>query len=151
VMSGRTSLNGLNVGTRPIFATFLADRVGLPIDSPEFEAYLAQSVALGQHAADPADSLNFARRWRQRPFPGAAPRRVLVQEGVGDELVWNVLTEELAMVAGLPTNVAASDPAGVSGHWIFQPPGGHGIFDRADVQDQAATFLASGGTELIDP
>jgi hypothetical protein len=76
---------------------------------------------------------------------------VLVQEGVGDELVWNVLTEELAMVAGLPTNVPASDPAGVSGHWIFQPPGGHGIFDRADVQDQAATFLASSGTELIDP
>jgi len=151
VMSGRTSLNGLNAGTRPIFTTFLAEHVGLPIDSPAFEAYLAQSVALGQHAADAADSLNAARRWTRRPFPGTAPRRVLVQEGVGDDLVWNSLTEELAMVAGLPTNVPASDVAGVSGHWIFQPPGGHGIFERADVQDQAATFLASGGTELIDP
>jgi hypothetical protein len=40
----------------------------------------------------------------------------------------------------------------VSGHWIFQPPGGHGIFDqRADVRAQAAAFLASGGTEIVDP
>jgi hypothetical protein len=76
---------------------------------------------------------------------------VLVQEGIGDALVWNVLTEELAMVAGLASNVPQSDPGGVAGHWVFDPPGGHGIFNRTDVQEQAAVFLASGGTNLIDP
>jgi hypothetical protein len=151
VMSGRTALNGLNEGTRPIYATFLADRVGLPADSAAFETYLLQSVALGQHGADAADSLNFARRWWLDPFPSTPRRRVLVQEGVGDALVWNVLTEELAMVAGLPTNVAQSDADGVAGHWIFDLPGGHGIFERTDVQDQAGRFLASGGTELAAP
>jgi hypothetical protein len=155
VMSGRTALNGLNKGTRPIYEAYLAGRVGLPADSADFETYLLQSIALGQHAADAADSLNFARRWWRLPFPRnfgrAGRRRVLVQEGVGDALVWNVLTEELAMVAGLSTNVPQRDPAGVAGHWIFEPPGGHGIFERADVQEQAGVFLASGGTELIDP
>jgi len=151
VMSGRTALNGLNAGTRPIYASYLSERVGLAADSPEFEAYLAQSIALGQLAADAADSLNFARRWWQLPFPGTAPRPVLIQEGVDDPLVWNVLTEELAMVAGFATNVPQHDAAGVTGHWIFQPPGGHGIFDRPDVQEQAAVFLASEGTQLIDP
>jgi PAS domain-containing protein len=152
VMSGRTALNGLNVATRPIFTQFLADRVGLPVTSAEFEQYLAREVELGQHGANEADALNFARRWTQRPFPGYAPRRVLVQEGVGDELVFNTLSEELAMVAGFATNVPATDAAGVSGHWIFDPPGGHGIFDqRADVRAQAATFLASGGTAIVAP
>jgi hypothetical protein len=152
VTSGRTALNALNIGTRPIFAQFLADRVGLPIDSAEFEAYLAREVDLGQHGANEADSLNFARRWTQRPFPGYAPRRVLVQEGIGDELVFNVLSEELAMVAGLATNTPAAADGGVSGHWIFDPPGGHGIFDqRSDVRNQAATFLATGGTSLVAP
>jgi hypothetical protein len=75
-----------------------------------------------------------------------------MQEGVGDGLVWNVLTEELAMVAGFATGVPRADPAGVSGHWIFDHPGGHGIFDaRADVRRQAARFLAGDGTEIVDP
>jgi hypothetical protein len=151
VMSGRTALNGLNAGTLPIYSGYYSARVGLAPDSPEFEAYLAQSIALGQHAADPSDSLNFARRWWLAPFPGTERRRVLVQEGIGDALVWNVLTEELAMVAGLQSNVPQSDPDGVAGHWIFDPPGGHGIFDRTDVQEQAAVFLASEGTSLIEP
>jgi hypothetical protein len=151
-MGGRTALNALNEGTKPIFASYLAGRVGLAVDSPEFDAYLAREVDLGQHGANEADSLNFARRWVRQPFPGYAPRRVLVQEGIGDELVFNALSEELAMVAGLASNVPASDPAGVSGHWIFEPPGGHGIFDaRADVRAQAATFLESGGTVLAAP
>jgi len=152
VMSGRTALNGLNAGTRPIFASYLATRVGLPETGARFEAYLARFVALGQHAADAADALNFARRWTQQPFPGYAPRRILMQEGVGDALVFNALTEELAAVAGLARNQPRMDAGGVSGLWIFQPPGGHGIFDqRAEVRTQAASFLASGGVLIDDP
>ena len=44
-----------------------------------------------------------------------------------------------------------SDPAGVSGHWIFDLPGGHGILARDDVRAQAFEFLESGGTEIVDP
>lgn len=152
VMSGRTALNGLNQTTRPIFTGYLAGRVGLDVNSDAFERYLDLEIALGEHAANEADSLNFARRWTREPFAGYAPRRILMQEGVGDTLVFNVLTEELAAVAGFASNVAASDPAGVSGHWIFQPPGGHGIFDqRAEVRAQAGQFLASDGTEIVTP
>jgi dienelactone hydrolase len=152
VMGGRTALNALNEGTKPIFASYLASRVGLAVDSPEFDAYLAREVDLGQHGANEADSLNFARRWIHQPFPGYERRRVLMQEGIGDQLVFNALSEELAMVAGLESNVEMSDPAGVSGHWIFDPPGGHGIFDdRPDVRAQAAQYLKSGGIALIEP
>lgn len=152
VMSGRTALNGLNAAAGPIFEQSLATRVGLTVGTPAFAAYLDRQIALGVHAANEADALNFARRWVRQPLPGYAPRRILMQEGVGDPLVWNVLTEELAMVAGLPTGVASSDPAGVSGHWIFDMPGGHGIFDgRADVRDQAARYLAADGTEIAAP
>ncbi|HWP65995.1 MAG TPA: alpha/beta hydrolase [Candidatus Limnocylindria bacterium] len=151
VMSGRTALNGLNTGTRPIYASYYSARVGLDAGTPEFEAYLAQTIALGQHAADPSDSLNFAQRWWLAPFVGTPRTPVLVQQGVDDPLVWNVLTEELAMVAGLPTNVPQRDADGVAGHWIFDDPGGHDIFAREDVQEQAAVFLASDGRDLLDP
>jgi hypothetical protein len=151
VMSGRTTLNGLNRDAGGIFATTLAGRVGLTVGTPEFDAYLERQIALATHGANEADSLNFVRRWTRLPL-GEGPARVLIQEGVDDGLVWNVLTEELAKVAGFPTGVARTDPTGVSGHWIFDMPGGHGIFDgRADVRDQAARFLASGGTELAAP
>jgi hypothetical protein len=151
VMSGRTTLNGLNRGAGDIFATTLAGRVGLTVGTPAFEAYLDRQIALATHGANEADSLNFARRWTRLPL-GEVPARVLIQEGVDDELVWNVLTEELAKVAGFPTSVARSDPDGVSGHWIFDMPGGHGIFNgRADVREQAARFLASNGTDLAAP
>src|SRR5206468_1166782 len=100
VMSGRLTLNGLNRDAGPIFAASLAARVGLTVGTPAFAAYLDRQIALGTHGANEADSLNFARRWSRQPYAVCAPRRVLMQEGVGDGLVWNVLTEELAMVAG---------------------------------------------------
>jgi hypothetical protein len=44
-----------------------------------------------------------------------------------------------------------TDPAGVSGLWRFQPPGGHDIFSRADVRGQAIHYLGSNGTEISAP
>jgi len=105
-------------------------------------------AGLGQ---DPADSLNWARRYRDQPFPGARARRILMQQGVGDALIPNIFTEEYAHVAGFATNTPQSDPNGVSGHWIFDMPGGHGIFGRDDVREQAVEFLLSGGTEIREP
>jgi hypothetical protein len=100
---------------------------------------------------DSVDGLNYARRWFLDPFPGSAPHRVLLQEGIGDQLVDNESTEALAAAGGLVANTPVSDPAGVSGLWRFDPPGGHGILARPDVREQALRFLASGGTEIIDP
>ncbi len=149
VAGGRVAFLGNNPGTRPIFAQFLATQAQLDVDSPEFETFLQRMFELGQQGLDPADPLNYARRWRREPFAGFAPRRVLMQEGIGDLWVNNDSTEALAAAGGLVADEAMSDREGVSGLWRFEPPGGHGIFGRPDVREQAVHFLASGGTEII--
>ena len=148
VAGGRVAFLGNNPGTRPIFSQYLAMQAQLDVDSAEFETFLQRMFELGQQALDPADGLNYGRRWRLEPFAGFIPRRVLIQEGIGDLLVANQSTEALAAAGGLVGDAPMSDPAGVSGLWRFEPPGGHGIFGRADVREQAVHFLASGGTEI---
>lgn len=151
VAGGRVAFLGDNPGTRPIYTGYYSAAAMLDIDSPEFEAFLQRSLELGQQALDPADGLNYAAFWRRAPLPGFAPRRVLMQEGIGDPLVSNAATEELAAAGGLPADVALADPAGVSALWRFDNPGGHSILARGDVQAQAVEFLASGGTSISDP
>ena len=151
VAGGRVAFLGDNPGTRPIFSAFLAMHAGLDVASPEFEVFLQRMLELGQQGLDPADGLNYARRWRLDPLSGYAARRVLIQEGIGDALVSNQSTEDLAAAGGLPAQMPMSDPLGVSALWRFDPPGGHGILSRADVRLQAVSFLASNGTEIIDP
>jgi hypothetical protein len=151
VAGGRVAFLGDNPGTRPIYTGYYATTAMLDIGSPEFETYLQRTLELGQQALDPADGLNYAAAWRRAPLPGYAPRRVLMQEGIGDALVSNVATEELAAAGGLPADVALEDPAGVSALWRFDNPGGHGILSRADVRAQAVEFLASAGTSIRDP
>lgn len=151
VTGGRVGRLGEAPSVAAIYQLVAAAFAGLPLASPEFQVYNARLLELGDLAESPADALSYARRWKRRPYPGAPPRRVLIQEGVGDDLVLNVLTEELARVAGYEPNVPRSDPSGVSGHWIFEPPGGHGIFGREDVRKQAYRFLESAGTVIEDP
>jgi dienelactone hydrolase len=151
VAGGRVAFLGNNPGTRPIFTQYLATQAKLDVASPEFETFLQRMLALGQQALDPADPLDYARRWHLDPFAGFAPRRVLMQEGIGDLLVSNDSTEALAAAGGLIGDVAMSDPAGVSGLWRFEPPGGHNIFARPDVREQAIHYLASNGTEIVAP
>lgn len=151
VTGGRVAFLGDNPGTRDIYAATYAERAELELGTPEFEVFLRRLLELGQQGLDPADGLNFARRWSIDPLPGFAPRRVLMQEGIDDTLVSNASTEELAGAAGLPADVALSDAGGVSALWRFDEPGGHGILARQDVRAQAAEFLASGGTRIVDP
>ena len=151
VAGGRVAFLGDNPGTRPIYSQYYAMQAQLGIDSPEFEVFRQRLLELGQQALDPGDPLNFARRWHLAPYPGFAPRRVLMQEGIGDNLVANDSTEALAIAGGLAAQQPMSDPNGVSGLWRFEPPGGHGIFARADVRAQAFRFLASDGTEIAAP
>ncbi len=151
VAGGRVAFLGQSVGLRGLVSGELSAEVGLTIDDPDFEIYLQRTLETGQHAMDPVDGLNFARRWFREPFDGVAPHRVLLQEGIGDELVDNASTEALAVAGGLVADTPMSDPGGVSGLWRFDPPGGHGILARDDVQAQAFRFLESEGTEIIDP
>jgi len=151
VMGGRVAFLAQSPGLRPLVAGVRADLVGLDVSSPEFDVFYSRFLDVAGLGQSPADSLNWARRWHDLPQFGTPTRRILMQEGEGDPLVPNIFTEELATVAGFSTNVALSDAGGVSGHWIFAPPGGHGIFARADVQDQAIGFLLSGGTEIAAP
>ncbi|MEW6273411.1 MAG: hypothetical protein AB1689_29375 [Thermodesulfobacteriota bacterium] len=151
VAGGRVAFLGQSIGLRDLVGGSLAAEVGLEVDDPLFAAYLQRTLELGQHAMDTVDGLNFARRWFLEPFPGVRPHRVLLQEGIGDLLVDNASTEALAAAGGLVANVPMSDPGGVSGLWRFAPPGGHGILARPDVLQQAIRFLASDGTEIVDP
>ena len=151
VAGGRIAFLGEAEGLRDLVQGELAAEVGLDIEAPEFQVYLQRVLETGQHAMDSFDGLNYARRWFLEPFPGVAPHRVLLQEGIGDTLVDNENTEALAKAGGLVANAPVTDPAGVSGLWRFDPPGGHGILARQDVRDQAFRFLASNGTEIIDP
>jgi dienelactone hydrolase len=151
VAGGRVAFLGDNPGTRPIFTSYLAAEADLDVQSPEFEVFLQRSLELGQQALDPADGLNYARYWNLEPLPGFVPRRVLMQEGIGDLLVSNESTEALAAAGGLVADTPQSSAAGVSGLWRFDPPGGHGILARADVRAQAVIFLATRGTVIVDP
>jgi hypothetical protein len=151
VAGGRVAFLGDNPGTRPIYQSALAEQAGLPVTDPDFEIFIQRMLTLGQQALDAADPLNFAGRWRADPPPGFAPRRVLIQEGIGDALVSNASTEALAAAGALPAQTPQSDVDGVSGLWRFDPPGGHSIFGRDDVREQAVEFLASGGTAIVAP
>ncbi len=151
VAGGRVAFLGQSVGLRGLVSGELSAEVGLTVDDPDFETYLQRTLESGQHAMDPVDGLNFARRWFLDPFDGSPTHRVLLQEGIGDELVENESTEALATAGGLIADTPMSDPGGVSGLWRFDPPGGHGILSRDDVQAQAFHFLESDGTEIIDP
>jgi hypothetical protein len=151
VAGGRVAFLGDNPGTRPIYQAALAAQAGLEVDDPAFEIFLQRMLFLGQQALDAADPLNFAPRWRRDPLPGVGRRNVLLQEGIGDLLVSNDSSEALAAAGGLVADRAQTDPGGVSGLWRFAEPGGHGIFARDDVREQAVEFLASQGTRIPSP
>ncbi len=151
VAGGRVAFLGEAPDLRNLVQGELAAEVGLDREDPIFRVYIQRILELGQHGIDAADGSNFARHWFLEPFPGHQPHSVLLQQGIGDGLVTAESTATLANAGGLETNTPVSDPSGVSGLWQFDPPGGHGIIGRDDVQRQAAHFLATGGTEIIDP
>jgi dienelactone hydrolase len=116
----------------------------------DFAAMLAAALANFQTQLDWGDGSAFAHLLRLDP-PDGRPKPVLVQEGIGDTVVANPLTEALARAIGLPANMPDRTAGGVAGLWRFPPPLGHGILALAEVRAQAVRFLASGGTELVAP
>ena len=106
VAGGRVAFLGDNPGTRPIYSQYYAMQAQLDIRLARVRGLPPAPARSGQQALDPGDPLNFARRWRTAPYPGFAARRVLMQEGIGDNLVANDSTEALA-IAGGPVGTAA--------------------------------------------
>jgi hypothetical protein len=117
------------------------------LGNPDFAALLDAAALDFQTQLDPGDGSCYARWLRLEPH-GVAPKPVLVQEGIGDAVVANPLTEALARAIALPANRADTAAGGVAGLWRFPPPQGHGILALPQVRQQALRFLASGGTDL---
>ena len=116
----------------------------------DFVALLEAALPSFQALLDPGDGSAYAHLLRLAPR-GGRPRAILVQEGVGDLVVANPLTEALARAIALPVNQPDRAALGVAGLWRFPPPAGHGILALAEVRAQAVRFLASGGTEIVAP
>ena len=116
----------------------------------DFELMLESALRNFQTQLDPGDGIGYARALRIAPGPGG-PRPVLIQEGIGDVIVANPLTEALARGIGLPVGRAYRSLEGAAGLWRYPPPTGHGIFALPEVRAQAIAFLASGGTLLSAP
>jgi dienelactone hydrolase len=114
----------------------------------DFVLLLDAALPSFQWQLDPGDGINYVAALR---FGPGGPRPLLVQEGSGDVIVANPLTEALGRGAGLAVNRPDQSAAGVAGLWRFPPPGGHGIFGQPEVRAQAITFLSSGGTILPTP
>jgi len=117
------------------------------LGNPDFAALLDAAAFDFQTQLDPGDGSCYARWLRLEP-QGVGPKPVLVQEGIGDMVVANPLTEALARAIALPANRADSAAGGVAGLWRFPPPQGHGILALPNVRAQAIGFLATGGTTL---
>jgi hypothetical protein len=115
--------------------------------NPDFIAQFEAAALDQQTQLDPGDGATYAHRLRLDPR-AARPAAVLVQEGIGDAIVANPLTEALARAIALPANRADDAAGGVAGLWRFPPPEGHGILGVPSVRAQAVRFLASGGTHL---
>jgi hypothetical protein len=134
--------------------------LGLTGNDPGWDGNLPFLVVLSQTLLEPADPINYG------PLVLADPdRRVLMQSGLGDSLVPDATARALAGSIGIPElTMPVTDAAGVSGQWwvdladfgIAPDPGGdndpHGILGLVPgVPRQAAAFMASGGTDVVDP
>lgn len=135
-----------------------------------FAILLAAALPDFQCQLDPGDPVTYAHLLRVAPLT-AGPRNVLVQEGIGDTIVANPLTEALARAIGLAEQRSDSSALGTGGLWRIDetevppecaddaqlpqcqnlPPDGHAIHAQPGVREQAATFLQSRGMELIAP
>jgi hypothetical protein len=116
----------------------------------DFDLMLESALPNFQTQLDPGDGISYVRWFRIEPRL-SDPRPVLLQEGIGDLVLANPLTEALARGIGLPANRADTGTQGVAGLWRFPPPTGHGIFGLDEVRAQAITFLQSNGTSITTP
>ncbi len=81
-----------------LFETFGFENL-IPDDASAGEAALF--IQLLQQEFDKGDAINFAH-YIKNPIHGRSPRKLVVQYGLGDEVVFNPATEALAEIVDLP-------------------------------------------------
>jgi hypothetical protein len=81
-----------------LFETFGFENL-IPGNASAGEAALF--IQLLQQEFDKADAINFAH-YIKEPIQGRSPRKLVVQYGLGDEVVYNPATEALAEIVDLP-------------------------------------------------
>ncbi|MEW5848824.1 MAG: hypothetical protein AB2A00_08415 [Myxococcota bacterium] len=143
---------GIALLTRPYLGLDLAD--------PGYEEALPILLFAAQAIFESADPINYAALQQQRRDRGEAPR-LLLQLDVGDTLVPNTASENLADAMGLTAlDSAKLDVLGVNALWRCDPAQ-FGVSSEENPHDayfhvpglrrQAVNYIASGGTEVVDP
>jgi hypothetical protein len=133
--------------------------LGLTGNDPGWDANLPFLVVLAQNLLDPADPIHYGALVFE-----TANRHVLIQSGRGDTLVPDATARALADAIGIPElTMPITAAAGVSGQWwvdlldfgITPEPATtdpHAILNLVPgVPRQAATYMTSGGTVVVDP
>ena len=118
---------------------------------PNFIEAFPLIQTLGQVALEPGDPINYA--------PTFAPsKHALILEGLNDQTIPNLATDDLAAAFGFPTLTAATSSAqGVDGLWKYdlthygftdvKKDNPHGVFELVSAaRDQAGAYLKSFGT-----
>jgi hypothetical protein len=140
--------------------------LGYAGDPETYVASLPFFSFVAQTLIDPGDPVNFGPVVLDPPPYAQPERRVLVQVGVGDNIIPNETSRALVTAIGLvDLDAAKNDPTGVSGAWWVDPAdfgvtnpdvGGdtdpHNILNFIPgVRRQAAVYQRSEGTEIADP
>jgi len=154
-------LEGKEVGG--IVAPLLASEIGISTTNPEYPNFFRILIQRGLWIMGAGDPISYAPYIvRPQQLSGATRKSVLIQEGIGDDVLPNVTTEDLARVMGVPivTKATTCETAGcsVSGMWQFnladyglagQEP--HLVSAKVpEAQEQLLTYLATDGREIID-
>lgn len=130
---------------------------------PKFPAFLHRFFHLSQWVIDAGDPINTAPVILDpaRALPGVPLKRILMHEGVIDDVVPNATTDALALAMGTPdakATLGCLADGGCSGIWRFvmteygqAQRSGHGVTGIVpEAAAQATEFLLSDGTNIED-
>jgi hypothetical protein len=147
----------------PLLQPLLAQVTGVAQNDPFFPIVLHNFINTAQWLLDAGDAINVAPFVLDptRRLPGVPPKLILMHEGVHDNVVPNITTDNLALAMGLPdakATLGCMNASGCSGIWRFvmteygqDPNGGHVVTVIVpQASAQARRYLLSDGTEIND-
>lgn len=154
-------LEGREIGQQ--IAPLIASLVGLRPEDAAYGDFFRILVNRGLWIMGAGDPISYAPFIvGERQLPGATRKSVLIQEGIGDGVLPNATTEDLARVMGVPivTSELSCDTPGcrVSGMWQFNLAD-YGLGDEEphlvsakvrEAQEQLLTYLSSDGQIITD-
>lgn len=144
-----------------IILPLLSTASGVPGSDPFFPVLLHRFIQTSQWIIDAGDPINAAAYLidPDRRLPGVAAKTVLVHEGIFDNVVPNMTTDDLARAIGLldlKASRGCSNPNGCSGIWRYvmgDYGGGEGhlvTFFVPEARAQAIHFFDTAGHEVLD-